>query len=122
MSNSYQIQPIVNINSHLVYNKNKKGRYNKMTYLNKKISSIKFVDFYKKYTDLKSKLKVLDEALEEYKNVVLDSDEIADNVVFVKQVYYKTAFKNVVEAHEELINVKVCDCDQYSGQLFDTYV
>ena len=60
MSNSYQIQPIININSHLVYNKNKKGRYNKMTYLNKKISSIKFVDFYKKYTDLKGKLKALD--------------------------------------------------------------
>ncbi len=121
MSNSYQIQPIININSHLVYNKNKKGRYNKMTYLNKKISSIKFVDFYKKYTDLKGKLKALDEALEEYKNVVLDSDEIVDNVVFVKQVYYKTAFLNAVEAHEELVNVKVCDYDQHSGQLFDTY-
>lgn len=122
MSDNFRIESITNIHTQLAYNKNKERReYCEVSYLNKRASSIRLIDFYRKYNDVKNKLKELDKALEEYKAEVLDNIESEDDKIFIKQVHYKTVFKNLVEAHEELVNIEVCNYNQYNSQLFDEY-
>ncbi len=121
MNNNFYIEPIASVYTQLVYDKNREEEYCEVNYLNKRASSIRLIDFYRKYNDVKNKLKELDKALEEYKAEVLDNIESEDDKIFIKQVHYKTAFKNLVEAHEELVNIEVCNYNQYNSQLFDEY-
>ncbi len=121
MNNNFYIEPIASVYTQLVYDKNREEEYCEVNYLNKRASSIRLIDFYRKYNDVKNKLKELDKALEEYKAEVLDNIESEDDKIFIKQVHYKTAFKNLIEAHEELVNVEVCNCNQHNSQLFDEY-
>ena len=115
MNNNFYIEPIASVYTQLVYDKNREEEYCEVNYLNKRASSIRLIDFYRKYNDVKNKLKELDKALEEYKAEVLDNIESEDDKIFIKQVHYKTAFKNLVEAHEELVNVEVCNCNQHNS-------
>jgi len=122
MSDNFRIESITNIHTQLAYNKNKERReYCEVSYLNKRVSSIRLIDFYRKYNNLKNKINELEEALEEYKTEVLDDKEPEDDKVFIKQVHYKTAFKNLVEAHEELVNVKVFNNEDRDINGFNTY-
>ena len=121
MNNNFYIEPTANVYTQLTYNKNREEEYCGVNYLDKRVSSIRLIDFYRKYNDLKNKLKELDKALEEYKAEVLDNIKLEDDKIFIKQVHYKTAFKNLVEAHEELVNIEVCNYNQYNSQLFDEY-
>jgi len=121
MNNYFYIEPATNVYTQLTYDKNREEEYCEVNYLNKRASSIRLIDFYRKYNDVKNKLKELDKALEEYKAEVLDNIESEDDKIFIKQVHYKTAFKNLVEAHEELVNVEVCNYNQHNSQLFDEY-
>lgn len=121
MNNYFYIEPTTNVYTQLAYNKNREEEYRGVNYLDKRVSSIRLIDFYRKYNDLKNKLKELDKALEEYKVEVLDNIKLEDDKIFIKQVHYKTAFKNLVEAHEELVNIEVCNYNQYNSQLFDEY-
>ncbi len=121
MNNYFYIEPTTNVYTQLTYDKNREGEYRGVNYLDKRVSSIRLIDFYRKYNDLKNKLKELDKALEEYKVEVLDNIKLEDDKIFIKQVHYKTVFKNLVEAHEELVNIEVCNYNQYNSQLFDEY-
>jgi len=121
MNNNFYIEPIASVYTQLVYDKNREEEYCEVNYLNKRASSIRLIDFYRKYNDVKNKLKELDKALEEYKAEVLDDKEPEDDKVFIKQVHYKTAFKNLVEAHEELVNVKVFNNEDRDINSFNTY-
>ncbi len=75
-----------------------------------------------KYVDLKNKLEVFEKTLEQYKTEVLDRCKLSNKTIYLNESMLKLAFKDLVEAHEELVNIRLYDPNYEYENGVDIYV
>jgi len=93
-----------------------------VSYYTENITSDDLLDFYRKYVDLKNKLEVFEKALEQYKTEVLDRCKLSNKTIYLNESMLKLAFKDLVEAHEELVNIRLYDPNYEYENGVDIYV